>query len=115
MLFRSHGHADNTKTTGRDCIGSFEMDAVSQKPKLKFVMATANDMLRQAGYQPGAVAATWAARGWLVHDKSSSTTKVVSLNGIKVRMYELSATALALHVWPSDLEVNALLEPDLPF
>ena len=110
-----HGHADNTKTTGRDCIGSFEMDAVSQKPKLKFVMATANDMLRQAGYQPGAVAATWASRGWLVHDKSSSTTKVVSLNGIKVRMYELSATALALHVWPSDLEVNALLEPDLPF
>jgi len=110
-----HGHADAVKTTGRDCIGTYAVDAVTQRPKLQFNLAAANDMLRQAGFQPGAVASTWAARGWLVGDKSSNTSKVVSVGGFKVRMYELTTSALSLHVWSSDIDAANIFDPDVPF
>lgn len=109
------GHADATKTSGRDCIGTFAVEGVKQRPKLQFVMATANDMLRQAGYQPGAVAATWASRGWLVGDKGSNTSKVVSVGGFKVRMYDLSTLAHSLHVWPSEDAEQNIFGEDVPF
>jgi hypothetical protein len=109
------GHADATKTNGRDCIGTFSVDGVTQRPKLQFVMAAANDMLKSAGYQPGAVAATWASRGWLVGDKGSNTSKVVSVGGFKVRMYDLSTLAHSLHVWPSEDAAPNIFGEDVPF
>jgi len=110
-----HGHGDAAKTLGRDAIGTFSVDAVTGRPKLQFVMATANDMLRSAGYQPGAVAATWASRGWLVGDKGSNTSKVVSVSGFKVRMYDLSTVVHALHVWPSEEAAENIFGGDVPF
>jgi hypothetical protein len=110
-----YGHADNLKGSGRDCIGAWNMDAVSNRPRLQFTVSAANDMLKAAGFQPGAVSQTWAARGWLVGDKSSSCSKVVSIGGVKVRMYELSTAALALHVWSTDLASDPLFDPEVPF
>jgi hypothetical protein len=110
-----HGHGDATKTLGRDAIGTFSVDGVTGRPKLQFVMATANDMLRSAGYQPGAVAATWASRGWLNGDKGSNTSKVVSVAGFKVRMYDLSTVAHSLHVWPSEDAAENIFSGDVPF
>jgi putative DNA primase/helicase len=110
-----HGHGDATKTLGRDAIGTFSVDAVTGRPQLRFVMATANDMLRSAGFQPGAVAATWASRGWLVGDKGSNTSKVVSVAGFKVRMYDLSTVVHALHVWPSEDAAPNIFGDDVPF
>ena len=110
-----YGHADNLKGTGRDCIGAWNVDAVSGKPRLQLTVSAANDMLKAAGFQPGAVSQTWAARGWLVGDKSSSCSKVVSIGGVKVRMYELSNAALALHVWSTDLAIDPIFDPEVPF
>lgn len=109
-----HGHADNVKSTGRDCIGAWSVDAVTGKPKLQLTVSAANDMLKAAGFQPGAVSQTWAARGWLVGDKASTVSRVVSIGGVKVRMYELSMPALQMHVWSTDL-VSLLDAGEAPF
>jgi putative DNA primase/helicase len=108
------GHADNEKT-GKDCIGVWALDAQG-RVKLQLTVGAANDMLKQAGFQPGAVSQTWAARGWLVGDRQSVTSRVVSVQGIKVRMYDLSVLCLEEHVWPPGSRVtNQHTDEDLGF
>lgn len=109
------GHAENQKT-GKDCIGVWSLDA-QNRVKLQLAVGAANDMLKAAGFQPGAVSQTWASRGWLVHDKQSATSRVVSVSGMKVRMYDLSVLCLEEYVWSSAARAlhNQHTDDDLGF
>ncbi len=91
------GHPDNDKTS-RDLIGVWSSSATGQ-PRLSVVVSAANDMLKSAGFQIGAVSSAWAELRWVEGGGGSKVSKVVSMSGGKVRAYVLTEASLSKFLW----------------
>jgi hypothetical protein len=91
------GHPDNDKTS-RDLIGVWSSSATGQ-PRLSVVVSAANDMLKTAGFQIGAVSSAWAELRWVEGGGGSKVSKVVSMSGGKVRAYVLTEASLSKFLW----------------
>jgi hypothetical protein len=92
-----HDHPDHDKVS-RDVIGVW-YPSPTGKPRLAVVVSAANDMMKSAGFQIGAVASAWAELRWVEGGSGSKVSKVVSLSGGKVRAYVLTDAALSRFVW----------------
>jgi len=91
------GHPDNDKAN-RDLIGVWYSSATGQ-PRLAVVLSAANDMLKTAGFQIGAVTSAWAERGWVEGGSGSKVSKTVAMSGGRVRAYSLTEAALSKFLW----------------
>jgi putative DNA primase/helicase len=92
-----HDHPDHDKVS-RDVIGVW-YPSPTGKPRLAVVVSAANDMMKAAGFQIGAVASAWSELRWVEGGSGSKVSKVVSLSGGKVRAYVLTDAALSRFVW----------------
>jgi len=90
-------HPDHDKVS-RDLIGVWSTSPVG-KPRLAVVVSAANDMLKSAGFQIGAVSSAWAELRWVEGGSGSKVSKVVSMSGGKVRAYVLTDAALSKFLW----------------
>jgi len=63
------------------------------------VLSAANDMLKTAGFQIGAVTSAWAERGWVEGGSGSKVSKTVAMSGGRVRAYVLTEASLLKFLW----------------
>lgn len=94
------GHPDNDKAT-RDLIGVW-YSSPTNRPRLAVVVSVANDALKSAGFQIGAVTSAWAERGWVEGASGSKVSKTVAMSGGRVRAYVLTEAALSKFLWADD-------------
>jgi putative DNA primase/helicase len=94
------GHPDNDKAT-RDLIGVW-YSSPTNRPRLAVVVSVANDALKSAGFQIGAVTSAWAERGWVEGAGGSKVSKTVAMSGGRVRAYALTEVALSKFLWADD-------------
>ena len=94
------GHPDNDKAN-RDLIGVW-YSSPTNRPRLAVVLSAANDALKSAGFQIGAVTSAWAERGWVEGSSGSKVSKTVAMSGGRVRAYVLTEAALSRFLWADD-------------
>jgi hypothetical protein len=94
------GHPDSDKAL-RDLIGVW-YSSPTNRPRLAVVVSVANDALKSAGFQIGAVTSAWAERGWVEGASGSKVSKTVAMSGGRVRAYVLTEAALSKFLWADD-------------
>lgn len=94
------GHPDNDKAN-RDLIGVW-YSSPTNRPRLAVVLSAANDALKSAGFQIGAVTSAWAERGWVEGSSGSKVSKTVAMSGGRVRAYVLTEAALSRFLWADE-------------